>query len=253
MQRKVNVFLPMRSGSERIKNKNTRRFAGESGGLCKIKIKQLLKCRCVDKIFVSTDDPKVIAICNKFRSTRIHIEVRPNKLATSSTLTDDLIKYVPSIMPEGHILWTHVTSPFITSSIYDHLISVYFKKLPQFDSLMTVTKLQKFIWNNDAPIGYNRALEKWPRTQTITPLFEVNSGAFLASKECYLKNQDRIGNSPYFYELEPDVAFDIDWWPEFKMAEYMLTAQATCAQNIAIRHEYNEIDHLEFEKNEMLI
>jgi len=33
----------------------------------------------------------------------------------------------------------------------------------------------------------------------------------------------------------------------------MLTAQASCAQNIAIRHEYNEIDHLEFEKNEMLV
>ena len=48
---------------------------------------------------------------------------------------------------------------------------------------MTVTKIQKFIWNDVEPLNYDRSLEKWNRTQTIEPLLEVNNGAFIASKK----------------------------------------------------------------------
>ena len=41
---------------------------------------------------------------------------------------------------------------------------------------------QKFIWKESEPINYNRNLEKWPKTQTIEPLWEVNSGIFLAHR-----------------------------------------------------------------------
>ena len=51
-------------------------------------------------------------------------------------------------MPEGHILWTHVTSPFIGPDVYDRIIETYFENIDHNDSLMTVTKLQKFIWND---------------------------------------------------------------------------------------------------------
>lgn len=225
MSKKVNVFLPMRAGSDRVLRKNTRAFSGVNGGLCRIKIKELLKCKNLDRIIVSTDDPTVVKICNEFCSAKIQIVPRPHALASSIASTDDLIKYVPEIMPKGHILWTHVTSPFITSNIYDELISEYFKRLSNFDSLMTVTKLQKFIWNDDGPFCYDREVEKWPRTQTISPLWEVNSGAFLASKDIYLKNHDRIGDKPYLFELDQVVSFDIDWLPDFEIAEKLYAAQ----------------------------
>ena len=123
-------------------------------------------------------------------------------------------------MPDGHILWTHVTSPFITSEIYDQIIEKYLEKLKDFDSLMTVTKLQKFvIWKDNEPVNYNRNLEKWPKTQTIEPLWEVNSGVFLTKKNIYQNNKDRIGDKPYLFELSDDVAFDIDWLPDYKIAE----------------------------------
>ena len=217
----MNVFLPMRAGSERIPKKNTKSFAGIHGGLCSLKLKQLLKSNYIDDIYVSTNDPEVIDISYGFNSRRIKIISRPDELALSSTSTDDLIKYVPEIMPEGHILWTHVTSPFIGPDLYDRIVEVYFENIDQNDSLMTVTKLQKFIWNNAAPINYDRNIEKWPRTQTIEPLWVVNSGAFIATKEIYRKHRDRIGARPYFFQLTEDIAFDIDWLPDFTMAEAM--------------------------------
>ena len=215
----VNVFLPMRAGSERIPKKNTKSFAGIDGGLCSIKLKQLVKSKLVNSVIVSTNDPEVVDISNAFNSKKIKVILRPEELASSSTSTDDLIKYVPEIMPKGHVLWTHVTSPFIGPDIYDQIIKTYFENIDHYDSIMTVTKVQKFIWNNSKPINYDRSVEKWPRTQTIEPLWEVNSGAFIASKEIYKKCMDRIGLKPYLFQLSEEISFDIDWLPDFKMAE----------------------------------
>ena len=36
-------------------------------------------------------------------------------------------------MPDGHILWTHVTSPFISSDIYSQVIEKYLENLDNFD------------------------------------------------------------------------------------------------------------------------
>lgn len=54
MADKVTFFLPTRKGSERVKNKNTRTFAGIEGGHLKIKIGQLLQVERVSSIVIST-------------------------------------------------------------------------------------------------------------------------------------------------------------------------------------------------------
>lgn len=215
----VNVFLPMRAGSERVPKKNTKTFAGMEGGLCKIKLEQLIACELINIVYVSTNDPDVMQISKGFNSKKIKVISRPDELASSMASTDDLIKYVPEIMPDGHILWTHVTSPFIGPDVYYQIIDTYLLNLESFDSLMTVTKVQKFIWNDSSPLNYDRSVEKWPRTQTIDPLWEVNSGVFIASKEIYENKLDRIGDKPYLFKLSDEIAFDIDWLPDFRMAE----------------------------------
>ena len=50
MKDKVIAFLPCRKGSERVKEKNTRSFAGIEGGLTKIKLDQLIACPEIDEI-----------------------------------------------------------------------------------------------------------------------------------------------------------------------------------------------------------
>ena len=211
----------MRSKSERIVNKNTKPFASVSGGLTEIKISQLLETKYIEQIIVSTDDPKVMKICERFENSRILLVRRDPALATSTTSTDDLVKHAAEIMPDGHILWTHVTSPFITSGYYEKFIESYFKNLEIYDSLMTVTRLQKFLWNDDEPINYNRSIEKWPRTQTLKPVWEINSGAFMTHRTIYFEKLDRIGNRPLKYELSDEIAFDIDWPLDFRIAELM--------------------------------
>ena len=208
----ITVFLPCRAGSVRIPDKNTKPFANIEGGLLEIKIKQLLKIKSVDKIILSTNDLKVIEIAENI-SSKIIIDNRPEELALSSTSTDDLIKYIPNIIRKGHVLWTHTTSPFLTNEIYEDAISIYFKnlKLNLNDSLMTVNKIQTFLWDQEGSFNYDRNIEKWPRTQTIKKLYEVNSGIFINSVDNYMRYEDRIGRNPFLMDVEGFSSFDIDW------------------------------------------
>jgi CMP-N-acetylneuraminic acid synthetase len=215
----VNAFLPMRKGSERVLSKNTRDFAGIKGGLAFIKLSQLINVPEITTIIVSTDDEKVKEIAKSFVSSKIMIYDRPSQLATSSTSTDELIKYVPSLIGEGPVLWTHVTSPFISTNDYSQAIQIYFKNLHKNDSLMSVTQIQKFIWDEFGPINYDLSKEKWPRTQTLTPLYDINSGIFLADVEVYKSQHNRIGINPFLLKQDAEVALDIDWEDDFHLAE----------------------------------
>lgn len=216
----ITVFLPCRAGSERVPRKNTKTFSGVEGGLLKIKLKQLLEVKLIDNILVSTNDSEVIKIVKNI-SDKIIIDERPEHLASSSTSTDELINYVPKIINSEHVLWTHVTSPFLNAEDYERAIKIYLKNLEDdlYDSLMSVNKLQTFLWDDKGSINYDRNLEKWPRTQTLPRLYEINSGIFINSISNYVKLNDRIGNNPFLFETIGYKSFDIDWPEDFKMGE----------------------------------
>ncbi|WP_405607763.1 cytidylyltransferase domain-containing protein [Polaribacter sp. Asnod1-A03] len=217
----MTVFLPCRAGSQRIPNKNTKEFAGVEGGLLQVKLESLTKASLVDKIVVSTNDQKVIDIAESMNHKKIVIDVRPDHLAQSSTSTDDVVDYVPTIIEDEHILWTHVTSPFITSDSINRGIKKYYENLDQgFDSLMTVNKIQTFLWGeNGQAYNYDRAVEKWPRTQTLPPLYELNSGFFISSRTNYIELKDRIGVKPFLLQSEGYEKIDVDWPDDFLLAE----------------------------------
>ena len=137
-------------------------------------------------ILFSTDDQDLLNRVEKFKTEKIIIDYRPEKFAANDTSTGELIKYASTVLQGEHILWTHVTSPFITALDYVTLIQTYFNSLVEgFDSLMTVTKHQKFILDHEKKFNFDRGLDAWPRTQTLNPMYEIDSGAFIAPLEVY--------------------------------------------------------------------
>ena len=220
---KVIAFLPCREGSQRVKKKNIKIFAELDGGLTHIKISQLLKVKEIEEIVVSTNDDEVKRIAKSFQNDKIIIDDRPEELASSTTSTDDLIKYIPTIIKSGTVLWTHVTSPFVTSDHYSEIIQAYFNGLNNgYDSLMTTTLIHGFLWDENNAINYDRNIEKWPRTQTIKGIHEINSAVFINSVVNYEKFSDRIGKKPFLKVLNKIHSFDIDWEEDFVMAECLL-------------------------------
>lgn len=220
---KIIVFLPCRAGSQRVPNKNTRPFAGEPGGLLGVKLRQVLATPGIDEIVLSTNDPVVIEIGRRYLEQadgRMRIDLRPDELCSATTSTDALIAHVPRIIPEGHILWTHVTSPFYDTAEYVAAIAAYRQALAAgtHDSLMGVLELRTFLWNATGPINYDRALEKWPRTQTLPPLYEINSAIFLADVAIYREHRDRIGARPLLHPVPKAKNLDVDWEDDFHLA-----------------------------------
>tara|TARA_B100000575_G_C23122500_1_gene649793 strand:+ start:1581 stop:2264 length:684 start_codon:yes stop_codon:yes gene_type:complete len=214
------VFLPCRAGSQRVRNKNTRKFANHKMGLFELKIKHLTKVKSISNIVVSTNETSIINYLKRKKFNKVSIDIRPNNLCSSKTTTDKLIKYVPKVINSGHVLWTHVTSPFFDNNEYEKSIKLYKKNLKNgFDSLMSVTPVNKFIWDKKKPINYNYKKIKWPFTQKIKTLYEVNSAIFINSIKNYKRFDNRIGKKPFFYEVENFRKIDVDNYSDFEIAE----------------------------------
>lgn len=226
----ISVFLPTRKGSERIPNKNTKDFNGIKGGLLRIKLAQLVNVSEVGEIILSTDDPWSMAIAEDFNDPKIKIVPRPARLAQSVTNLKDLIRYVPTICTGDHILWTHVTSPFTDELRYSESIKTYLKNISEnsgvYDSLMSGRIINSFLWDSRCNNIFNTSSQvKWPRTQDLTKLFEIDSAIFLASREIYLREDDRIGKNPYLFEQDLISSVDIDWEEDFILAEQLYKFQ----------------------------
>lgn len=223
MTEKVTCFLPCRAGSQRVVKKNTKPFAGHKHGLIQIKLRQLLASERIDEIVLTTNDADILAYAESLGERRLRLHCRDEELSSSATSTDLLVAHALDLIPAGHILWTHVTSPFITAKHYDEVIQTYVDKTKQgYDSLMTTTKIHGFLWQDEKPMNYDRAIEKWPRTQTLKPVYEVNSGVFIAPVEVYRVHDDRIGTRPYLYSMDKFISLDIDWPEDLVIAECLI-------------------------------
>lgn len=218
----IHAFLPCRKGSERVPQKNIKPFAGITNGLVELKLQQLLGCTLIDEVVLSTNDDDILDFAASISNPKLRIHKRIDSLCTSATSTDELVAHAVDLIPEGHILWTHVTSPFINAKTYDEIIASYKACLKNgYDSLMTTTLIHGFLWSETGPINYDRNKEKWPRTQTIPPVHEINSGAFINSASNYKDFNDRIGKKPFLYAMDKITAHDIDWPEDFFIAEAM--------------------------------
>ena len=62
---KIDIFLPCRSSSIRIKNKNIKKFSNIKFGLFELKLSQLMLVKGIQNIIVSTNDKKILDYLKK--------------------------------------------------------------------------------------------------------------------------------------------------------------------------------------------
>ncbi len=144
-------------------------------------------------------------------------------LSSNKTTNNQLVNHAIDIMPDNHIMWTHVTSPFVDSKIYNQIIKKYMMVIRNkiADSLMTTTKYYGFFWMNKKPINYSSPRLQWPRTQDTKPIDHINSAVFINSKKNYIKFNNRIGKKVFLYNLKKFEGLDIDEREDFYFAEYI--------------------------------
>ena len=220
---KLSIVLPIRKGSQRVKNKNIRPFSKEGKSLTELKIIELLKIKNVDEIVVTSNYDEAIEQIEAIAKDdqRVKIDRRPEHLCSSTTIVRELIEYMPTITKGEHILWLHVTSPFVKAEDYEDAIEKYFKALKEgYDSIMSVTEIRNFLWSDKSKkiINIEESDNPWIQTQDLEPLYEINHAFYINSRDNYLSMSDRIGKNPYLYRLNGSKVIDIDWEDDFELA-----------------------------------
>lgn len=231
---KISIFLPLRAGSTRVIRKNTRPFSLNGESLFQLKMNELVnlvKEDDIHEIIISTNDDEVIRQSEPYIKDNIKLIRRPDDLCKSTTKVQDLINYVPSVVEGDHVFWIHVTSPFVNLIDYKEALSRYKKLIlskSDFDSIMSVNKLQQFIWDDKSKgiINIDRKENPWPNTQDLAPLYEINHAFYISKKENYFLLEDRIGKNPDLFICEGIKKIDIDWEDDFMIAEAIVKSYA---------------------------
>ena len=227
---KVSVFFPLRAGSSRVAGKNTRPISPDGRSLFELKLDQIAKVR--DRfleVIISTNDSSVIEqFPPSLFSTNIRIEERPDHLCQSTTKVQDLINYVPTVTKGDWIFWLHATSPFVDDEDYLAALDLCDREVlvGDKDSVMSVNRIQQFIWSDREKrvINTNRADNPWPNTQDLDPLYEINHAFYISSRHNYLTLGDRVGRSPALYVCEGRRRIDIDWQDDFEIARSLMAS-----------------------------
>ena len=112
------------------------------------KISQLKFVNEIDRIIVSTDSDKIIAIANK-------MGIESFKRSKSSSLKDSLLQVCAKIELHDHILWANPTSPFVGQKLFSSLINEYFLHNTPVDGIVTSRVQHEFLYTETGPINLN--------------------------------------------------------------------------------------------------
>jgi CMP-N-acetylneuraminic acid synthetase len=216
---KVKALLFMKGHSERLPRKNVKPMCGRP--LLQWIMEALSKSKYVEEIVLNTDDEEIAQKAQDGFNVTIHW--RPDYLLTiTSNEASQILAYDLSITKGEHFLQTHSTNPLLRTETIDRAVETYFEKLGDYDSLFSVTPLQKrFYWPDGRPINHDPA--HMIKTQELPYVYEENSCIYMFSRQVFEKYGRRFGEKPFLFPMVPYESVDIDEAVDFSIAEALMT------------------------------
>jgi CMP-N-acetylneuraminic acid synthetase len=211
----VIAIIPIKQKSERVDNKNFRDFMGKP--LFYHILEKLNSCKLISKVIINTDCTDFI---NRIPENlnKVEVQERPDHLYGHHISGSDIIKYVISKVEGEHFLQTHVTNPLLSATTIENAINFYFDNIAEYDSLFTVDKILKRVYQPDGT-AVNHKITESLQTQYLDPLYSENSNLFIFSRQSFDENNNnRIGFKPYMFEMNKIESIDIDYIEDFVLA-----------------------------------
>ncbi len=208
------ALIMARGGSQRVPNKNIRKFADSS--LLEIKIGQLRKIENLNGIYVNSEADDILQIAQAAGATTVK---RDPYYATNEVPINEVYKNLAESVPHKHILFCHLTSPLAREGSLRECVKIYEDLPAEFDSLATVHTVQKFTWYKKKPVNYDP--KKMPRSQDLPDYYALNFAYNIIPRDLMIRYENIIGQSFYPYHLDEIECFDVDTELQFKVAEYI--------------------------------
>ncbi len=206
-------LIPVKTKSDRVKNKNTRKFGNTS--LYEHKLIQLKKTKYFDNLIVSSENDKIL---NKAKNLGFDIHKRNKKYCTSKIPMSDVYKNIASEINGEYIAWINVTNPLFEPILYDKAI-LKFKKMnkSKYDCLLSTFKIQDYFYFKNKPINFKSF--PWPRSQDLIGLESLSFAINILKRKNMIKWGSCVGKKPLLMEFPQLNSWDIDFDHDFKFCE----------------------------------
>lgn len=209
----ITAILPIRAGSQRIKNKNFKRF--HTSSLFEIKLNMLLSIDEIDEVIVTSDSEKALNIADSL-GAKTH-EREPHFASSECSNSEFFLNFL-DITDSKNILYSPCTSPLLRRETYSEFLNCFYNMDSNFDSVATVSEMRKHTWFDGKPLNYS--LKSSPNSQDLQPIYSLTYGLNIISREGLEKSGNIVGSNPRFFRLDPIEAVDIDNIEEFEIAEF---------------------------------
>ena len=206
--------MPMKAHSERLPNKNIKIFHGKP--LYQVVLDTLIKSRYIKEIIINTDIESILSLTDI--NQKVKIVQRPENLRGDYVPFMDIIEYDMNQTDATLFLQTHVTNPILKTSTIDQAI-ITFNESVESDSLLSVIRHDKRMYSSDKkPINHDPH-DKLLRTQDLKPVYVDSSCIYIFSRKSFMASGNhRIGQNPYFFEVDEIESIDIDYEKDFILA-----------------------------------
>jgi len=210
------AVIPARLGSSRVERKVLQEiFPGVS--LLKNKIDQLSKILPKKKIIVNTESREIAQHVEK-EGVTIHFR-DPYYADAHKASWSELILHVVAPIEAKNIAWTPCVCPFFDEVEFLESFNNYEENVinGSYDSLVSVTSLRSYIWNNEQALNYSPNKD-CTMSQGLPSWYEVTNGNYMASKELMLSYAYVLGEKPFLDIRSQKCKIDIDTITDLKLA-----------------------------------
>lgn len=215
---KITAVIPVRKGSQRVKDKNLRPFAGTS--LLDIKIKALLQVPEIDEIVVNTNSEAAIEyIEEEYQDTKVKYHRRDDYYASSQCSGSEFFMHLGMVTDTDIFIYAPCTSPFVKPETVSACIKKFLDNNGEYDCVSTVSSVKEFLWLNGKAINYDPL--NAPNSQNLPDVVALNFGTTVVRREDLIKNRNIIGKKPNFVITTDIEAIDIDTPLDFYVAEQL--------------------------------
>ena len=230
----IAAVIPARGGSKGIPSKNLIDFCGKP--LVVWTIEQALAARCIDSVWVSSEDPAILDISARAGAQTIQ---RPTELAGDTVSSESCwLHAIDTIDDRGDdpvdiLVAPQCTSPVRDENDFDDAMKVF--EQGAFDSLFSATSVPDFnIWrSNDEGCldSFTYDYRKRGRRQEKADQFLENGSFWIVKAPLFREWNNRLGGRIGTYAMAFWKSFQIDEPDDVRicaalMREYLLADQS---------------------------
>jgi N-acylneuraminate cytidylyltransferase len=214
------AFVPIRSGSKSIKDKNIKPFYGKP--LIYWILNALQNSIEVNEVVVALDSDIYAEIVRNFGLSKIKIYNRKPENAVDTASTESvMLEYlsIAELNNDDLFILAQATSPLTISEDIDSAIRQYLYSGK--DSLLSCVKTNRFFWNADG-ISVNYDFRNRPRRQDFDGMFMENGAFYINKVSNIIRDRNRLSGTIEIYEMPEYTALEIDEPADWKIGERLM-------------------------------